>query len=74
MRNAVSALELEVPDAAIEVNNNAVKVWREAADLATKEKVAFVVGNTNGVASVEDNLTVAEIEIIEEALIAHFTP
>ena len=72
LRNAVSALELEVADLSIEVDDDAVKLWGEAADLATKEKVVLVVGNTNGVASVEDNLTVAEIEVIEEALMAQF--
>jgi nucleoid-associated protein YgaU len=72
LRNAVSALELEVADLSIEVDDDAVKLWGEAADLATKEKVVLVVGNTNGVASVEDNLTVAEVEIIEEALLAQF--
>ena len=41
-------------------------------DLATKEKVVLVSGNTNGVASVEDNLTVAEVEVIEEAEMAQF--
>jgi len=72
LRNAVNAIELEVTNLSIEVDDDAVKLWGEAADLATKEKVVLVVGNTNGVASVEDNLTVAEIEVIEEALLAQF--
>lgn len=72
LRNAINALELEVKDLSLEVNDDAVKVWGETADLATKEKVVLVVGNTNGVASVEDNLTVAEIEVIEEAAMAQF--
>tara|TARA_R110002049_G_scaffold74988_7_gene193181 strand:- start:791 stop:1261 length:471 start_codon:yes stop_codon:yes gene_type:complete len=72
LRNAINALELEVKDLSLEVNDDAVTVWGETADLATKEKVVLVVGNTNGVASVEDNLTVAEIEVIEEAAMAQF--
>ena len=72
LRNAVNAIELEVADLSIEVDDDTVKLWGEAADLATKEKVVLVVGNTNGIASVEDNLTVAEIEVIEEALLAQF--
>ena len=72
LRDAIKALELEVADLSIEVDDDAVKIWGETADLATKEKVVLVVGNTNGVASVEDNLTVAEIEVIEEALLAQF--
>jgi nucleoid-associated protein YgaU len=72
LRDAIKALELEVADLSIEVDDDAVKIWGETADLATKEKVVLVVGNTNGVASVDDNLTVAEIEVIEEALMAQF--
>jgi nucleoid-associated protein YgaU len=72
LRDAVTALELVVTDLTIEVEDDAVTLGGEAADLATKEKVVLVVGNTNGVASVEDNLTVAEVEVIEEALLAQF--
>jgi nucleoid-associated protein YgaU len=72
LRNAIVSHNLEVKDLAIEVNDDAVKLWGEAADLATKEKVVLVAGNTNGVASVEDNISVAEIEIIEEAAMAQF--
>ncbi|OAD45450.1 peptidoglycan-binding protein LysM [Polaribacter atrinae] len=72
LRNAITALNLEVTDLGIEVEDDAVKLWGETADLATKEKVVLVVGNTNGVATVEDNLTVAEIEVIEEAAMAQF--
>ena len=72
LRNAITSHGLEVADLAIEVNDDTVKLWGEAADLATKEKVVLVAGNTNGVASVEDNLSVAEIEVIEEAAMAQF--
>ncbi|AUC85602.1 peptidoglycan-binding protein LysM [Polaribacter sp. ALD11] len=72
LRGAITALELEVKDLAIEVDDDAVKVWGETTDLATKEKVVLVLGNTNGIASVEDNITVAEIEVIEEAAMAQF--
>lgn len=47
-------------------------MWGETADLATKEKVVLVVGNTNGISSVEDNITVAEVEEIEEEAMAQF--
>jgi nucleoid-associated protein YgaU len=72
LRGAISSHQLEVTDLSIEVNDDAVKLWGEATDLATKEKVVLVAGNTNGVASVEDNLTVAEVEVIEEAEMAQF--
>ena len=72
LREAIGSHNLEVSDLSIEVNDDAVTLWGEAIDLATKEKVVLVVGNTNGVASVEDNLKVAEIEVIEEVDMAQF--
>ena len=72
LREAIGSHNLEVSDLSIEVNDDAVTLWGEAIDLATKEKMVLVVGNTNGVASVEDNLTVAKIEVIEEAEMAQF--
>ncbi|QTD36631.1 peptidoglycan-binding protein LysM [Polaribacter batillariae] len=72
LRNAITDLDLEVKDLSIEVDDDAVKLWGEAVDLATKEKVVLVVGNTNGVASVEDNMSVAKVEVIEEADMAQF--
>ena len=72
LRNAITELGLEVADLAIEVDDDTARLWGEAEDLATKEKVVLVVGNTEGIASVEDNLTVAEVEEIEEAAMAQF--
>ena len=72
LRDAIATLELEVSDLGIEVNDDKVTLTGEAADLATKEKVVLVVGNTEGIASVEDNMTVAEVEVIEEAAMAQF--
>lgn len=72
LRNAITALDLQVRDLSIEVNDDVVKLWGETADLATKEKVVLVVGNTNGISSVEDNITVAEVEEIEEEAMAQF--
>ncbi|WP_299108455.1 peptidoglycan-binding protein LysM [uncultured Tenacibaculum sp.] len=72
LREAISGLELEVNDLGIEVDDDKVTLSGEAVDLATKEKVVLVVGNTEGIASVEDNMTVAEVEEIEEAAMAQF--
>ncbi|GAB7255988.1 peptidoglycan-binding protein LysM [uncultured Polaribacter sp.] len=72
LRNAITALDLQVTDLSIEVDDDIVKLWGETADLATKEKVVLVVGNTNGISSVEDNITVAEVEEIEEEAMAQF--
>ncbi|WP_299709841.1 peptidoglycan-binding protein LysM [uncultured Tenacibaculum sp.] len=70
--DAVNALELSVADLAISVEDDKATVTGEAVDLATKEKVVLVVGNTEGIATVEDNMTVAEVEEIAEEEMAQF--
>ena len=70
--DAVNTLELSVNNLAINLDDDKATVTGEAADLATKEKVVLVVGNTDGIASVEDDMTVAEVEEIEEAAMAQF--
>ncbi|SEC18039.1 BON domain-containing protein [Tenacibaculum sp. MAR_2009_124] len=69
---AVNALGLSVSDLAVTVDDDKAAVSGEATDLATKEKVVLVVGNTEGIASVEDNMTVAEVEEIKEEEMAQF--
>ena len=69
---AVNALELSVADLAINVDDDKATISGEAADLATKEKVVLVVGNTEGIATVEDNMTVAEVEEVAEEEMAQF--
>ena len=69
---AVNALDLSVADLAVTVEDDKATVTGEASDLATKEKVVLVVGNTEGIASVEDNMTVAEVEEIAEEEMAQF--
>jgi DNA-directed RNA polymerase sigma subunit (sigma70/sigma32) len=56
----------------VSIDDDKATVTGEASDLATKEKVVLVVGNTEGIASVEDNMTVAEVEEIEVAAMAQF--
>ncbi|WP_275315893.1 peptidoglycan-binding protein LysM [Tenacibaculum bernardetii] len=70
--DAVNKLEFSVENLSIDIEDDKATVSGEAADLATKEKVVLVVGNTNGIASVEDNMTVAEVEEIEAAVMAQF--
>ncbi|WGH74396.1 peptidoglycan-binding protein LysM [Tenacibaculum tangerinum] len=70
--DAVRKLELPVENLEISVDDDKATVTGEAADLATKEKVVLVVGNTDGIASVEDNMTVAEVEEIDESAMAQF--
>jgi len=57
--DAVDSLGFEVVDLDIEVDGDTALVYGEAADQATREKVVLVVGNTAGIASVDDRMTTA---------------
>lgn len=57
--NAVETLDLEVVDLNIELNGDTATIWGQAANQASKEKVILVVGNTAGIAGVDDRMTVA---------------
>ncbi len=67
LKNAVETLGFEVADLNIEVDDDVATVWGEAANQATREKIVLVVGNTEGIASVDDRMTVAVTEV-EEAV------
>ncbi len=47
----------------VKVKDETVTVSGEVADLVTKNKILVAAGNIEGIADVEDNLTVAEQEI-----------
>jgi nucleoid-associated protein YgaU len=72
LRDAINSHNLEVADLGIQVDDDAVTLWGEAVDLATKEKAVLVAGNTKGVASVDDKMTVKEVAVIEEVEMAKF--
>lgn len=56
--NAVETLGFNVLDLNIEVAGDSATVWGQADSQATREKVVLVIGNTNGIASVDDRMTV----------------
>ena len=56
---AVEKLGFEVVDLNIEVEEDTAIVWGEADSQETREKVVLVLGNTEGIASVDDRMTVA---------------
>lgn len=57
--NAVKTLGFEVIDLNIEISDDTASVMGEADSQETREKVVLVVGNTNGIATVNDQMTVA---------------
>ena len=69
--NAVNASKLvkdiqsygfDVTDLDIEIDGETAKVWGVAANQATREKVLLAIGNTKGIASVDDKMTTAVSE------------
>ncbi len=57
--NAVEALGFGVVDLDITVVDDLATVYGEAESQATRERVVLVVGNTEGIASVDDRMTTA---------------
>ncbi|UMB59714.1 peptidoglycan-binding protein LysM [Lutibacter sp. A80] len=58
LSNAIETLDLKVKDLNVEVNGDNATVWGQADSQATREKVILVLGNTEGIATVDDKMTV----------------
>ncbi len=61
LTNAIETFGFEVLDLNIEVEGDKATVWGQASSQETREKVVLVIGNTVGIAAVDDRMTV-EIE------------
>jgi nucleoid-associated protein YgaU len=59
LADAVETLGFEVRDMNVEVEGDTAIVWGEADSQETREKVVLVLGNTEGIANVDDRMTVA---------------
>lgn len=59
LTHAVEALGLKVENLKINVDDDSAVIYGEAEDQATREKTILVVGNTEGIASVDDQMTTA---------------
>lgn len=61
-------LELNVENLCISIDDDTASISGEAPDQATKEKIILLVGNSEGIATVDDTMTVAEAEdVVPEA-------
>ncbi len=58
----INDLQLQVEDLCVFVEGDMAKISGMAYDQATKEKVVLVVGNTAGIATVDDQMTVEHVE------------
>lgn len=56
MMNTVKSYGFEVEDLDIMITGETATVWGTAADQATREKVLLTVGNTKGIANVDDKM------------------
>ena len=61
LKNAVETLGFNVTDFNIEVADETATVWGEVDSQVTREKVVLVVGNTEGIGSVDDRMTIAPV-------------
>ncbi|MEP1487800.1 MAG: peptidoglycan-binding protein LysM [Algibacter sp.] len=62
MTQTVIDLQLEVENLNIEIDGDTATVTGAAFDQATKEKIILVIGNSNGIATVDDQMTVENVE------------
>lgn len=58
LRDLIIAHDLEVKDLSIELDDDKVTLYGQVESQATKEKVILVAGNVQGVASVDDRMSV----------------
>lgn len=62
LEETVTDLQLEVEDLHIFIDDDKATITGAAYNQATKEKVILVVGNSNGIATVDDQMTVEHVE------------
>jgi len=62
LEETVSDLQLQVENLNIKIVDDSATITGMAYDQATKEKVVLVVGNSNGIATVDDQMTVEHTE------------
>ena len=62
LKETITSLQLQVDDLNILINDDNATITGAAYNQATKEKVVLVVGNSNGIATVDDQMTVENVE------------
>ncbi|UKM65377.1 peptidoglycan-binding protein LysM [Flavobacteriaceae bacterium GSB9] len=62
LEETVADLDLKVENLKISIDDDKATISGAAYDQATKEKVVLVVGNSNGIATVDDQMTVENVE------------
>lgn len=62
LEQTIRDLQLKVENLDVHIDDDMAKVTGKAYDQATKEKVVLVVGNSEGIATVDDRMTVEHSE------------
>lgn len=62
LEETINDLQLQVQDLNIHIDDDVATITGMAYDQSTKEKVILVVGNSNGIATVDDQMTVEHTE------------
>lgn len=62
LEETIRDLELQVEELNVHIDDDKATITGAAYDQATKEKVVLVVGNTEGIATVDDQMTVEHVE------------
>lgn len=62
LEETVSDLQLQAQDLNIKIDGDTATIYGMAYDQSTREKIVLVVGNSNGIATVEDQMTVEHSE------------
>ena len=62
LKGTIGDLQLQVEDLNVLIKGDMATITGAAYDQATKEKVVLVVGNTAGIATVDDQMTVENVE------------
>ncbi|HMQ48936.1 MAG TPA: peptidoglycan-binding protein LysM [Saprospiraceae bacterium] len=66
LKGIVEGLGLSVEGLDITVDDETVIVYGEAASHAEREKIILALGNVEGIATVDDRMTVKVVEMVEE--------
>lgn len=62
LEETINDLQLKVEKLKVLVDDDQATISGKAYDQSTKEKVVLVVGNTNGISTVDDQMTVEHVE------------
>ena len=62
LEETISDLQLKVEDLSVHIDDDKATITGAAYDQSTKEKVVLVVGNSSGIATVDDQMTVEHVE------------